>query len=191
MALVSHVRVPHSQCPCHTGHLEHTPSTRTLTQDASFTPWKIGGQVDDSEQLTRLESSMIPLSTRAVRKKTESTLLSYSRQCLSRPARLHSTPTKRVTKPLLRTSRTALDTPICFLLRCPNRRQDRRSLRRSFPENLITCIIACTPHVTHHVQSSCDSRLSHFHEVSELLSQPPPVSIRKTYSHMHNSRAAQ
>ena len=57
-----------------------------------------------------------------------------------------------VTKPLLWTSQTALDAPIRFLLRCPNRRQDRRSLRRSFPENLITCIIACIPHVTHHVQ---------------------------------------
>ena len=86
---------------------------------------------------------------------------------------------------------TALDAPICFLLRRPNRCQDRCSLRHSFPENLITCIIACIPHVTHHVQSSRDSRLSCFHEVSELLSQPPPVSIRKTYSHMHNSHAAQ
>jgi DNA-directed RNA polymerase len=38
---------------------------------------------------------MIPLSTRAVRKKTESTLLSYSRQRLPRPARLYSSPTKR------------------------------------------------------------------------------------------------
>ena len=84
-----------------------------------------------------------------------------------------------VTKPLLRTSRTALRRPIRFLLRRPNRRQDRRSLRRSFPENLITCIATLIPHVTHHVQSSCDSRLSRFHEVSELLSQPPPVSIRK------------
>ena len=61
-----------------------------------------------------------------------------------------------VTKPPLRTSRTALRRPIRFLLRRPNRRQDRRSLRRSFPENLITCIIACIPHMTHHVQSSRD-----------------------------------
>ena len=38
---------------------------------------------------------MIPLSTRVARKKTESTLLSYSRQRLPRPARLYSTPTKR------------------------------------------------------------------------------------------------
>ena len=96
-----------------------------------------------------------------------------------------------VTKPLLQTSRTALRCPIHFLLRHPNRRQDRCSLRCSFPENLITCIIACIPHVTHHMQSSHDSQLSHFHEVSELLSQPPPVSIRKTYSHTHNSRTAQ
>ena len=96
-----------------------------------------------------------------------------------------------VTKPLLQTSRTALRCPIRFLLRRPNRRQDRRSLRRSFPENLITCIVTLIPHVTHHVQSSRDSWLSRFHEVSELLSQPPPVSIRKTYSHTHNSRAAQ
>ena len=42
---------------------------------------------------------MIPLSTRAARKKTESTLLSYSRQCLPRPARLYSTPTKRTSAP--------------------------------------------------------------------------------------------
>ena len=96
-----------------------------------------------------------------------------------------------VMKPLLQTSQTALDAPIRFLLRRPNRRQDRRSLRRSFPENLITCIVTLIPHVTHHVQSSRDLRLSRFHEVSELLSQPPPVSIRKTYSHTHNSRAAQ
>ena len=106
----------------------------------------------------------------------------------TRHSRQHMVP---VTKPLLWTSQTALDAPIHFLLRRPNRRQDRCSLRRSFPENLITCIIVCIPHVTHHVQSSRDSRLSHFHEVSELLSQPPPVSIRKTYSHTHNSRAAQ
>lgn len=37
---------------------------------------------------------MIPLSTRVARKKTESALLSYSRQRLPRPARLYS-PTKR------------------------------------------------------------------------------------------------
>ena len=96
-----------------------------------------------------------------------------------------------VTKPPLRTSWTALRRPIRFLLRRPNRHQDRRSLRHSFPENLITCIVTLIPHVTHHVQSSRDSRLSRFHKVSELLSQPPPVSIRKTYSHTHNSRTAQ
>ena len=44
---------------------------------------------------TRQESRMIPLSTRAARKKTESALLSYSPQRLSRPARLYSSPTKR------------------------------------------------------------------------------------------------
>lgn len=38
---------------------------------------------------------MIPLSTRLARKKTESALLSYSRQRLPRPARLYSSPTKR------------------------------------------------------------------------------------------------
>lgn len=41
------------------------------------------------------ESRMIPLSTRAARKKTESALLSYSPQRLSRTARLYSSPTKR------------------------------------------------------------------------------------------------
>ncbi|KAI9511241.1 DNA/RNA polymerase [Russula earlei] len=44
---------------------------------------------------------MIPLTTRAARKKTETTLLSYSRQCLPRPARLYSTPTKRARAPAL------------------------------------------------------------------------------------------
>ena len=42
---------------------------------------------------------MIPLSTRAARKRTETTLLSYSRQRLPRPARLYSTPTKRASSP--------------------------------------------------------------------------------------------
>jgi len=42
---------------------------------------------------------MIPLSTRAARKKTESALLSYSRQRLPRPARLYSSPTKRASAP--------------------------------------------------------------------------------------------
>lgn len=44
---------------------------------------------------------MIPLSTRAARKKTEMTLLSYPRQCLPRPARLYSTPTKRASAPAI------------------------------------------------------------------------------------------
>ena len=60
----------------------------------------------------------------------------------TRHSRQHMVP---VTKPLLWISQTALDAPIHFLLRRPNRRQDRRSLRRSFPENLITC----SHHVTH------------------------------------------
>jgi DNA-directed RNA polymerase len=42
---------------------------------------------------------MIPLSTRAARQKTETTLLSCSRQRLPRPARLYSTPTKRASAP--------------------------------------------------------------------------------------------
>ncbi len=42
---------------------------------------------------------MNPLSTRAAHKKTLSNLLSYSRQCLPRPARLYSTPTKRASAP--------------------------------------------------------------------------------------------
>ena len=88
-----------------------------------------------------------------------------------------------VTKPPLQTSRTALRHPIRFLLRCPNRRQNRRSYKRMFPTNIITCIVTLIPHVTYHVQSSRDSRLSHFHEVSELQSQPPPVSICKILSH--------
>jgi DNA-directed RNA polymerase, mitochondrial len=37
---------------------------------------------------------MIPLSTRLARKRTQSALLSYSRQRLPRPARLYSSPTK-------------------------------------------------------------------------------------------------
>ena len=83
---------------------------------------------------------------------------------------LHSTD---VTRPPLWTSRTALRRPIRFLLRRPNRRQDRRSLRRSFPENLITCIVTLIPHVTHHMQSSCDSRLSRFTKcLNSCLSHP-------------------
>jgi DNA-directed RNA polymerase, mitochondrial len=50
--------------------------------------------------LTRLcenwkKEEMISLSTRVARKKTESALLSYSRQRLPRPARLYSSPTNR------------------------------------------------------------------------------------------------
>ena len=95
-----------------------------------------------------------------------------------------------VTKPPLRTSRTALRRPIRFLLRRPNRRQDRRSLRRSFPENLITCIVTLTPHVTHHVQSSRDSRLSRFTKcLSPSLSHPLSLYVR-SFPTLH-SRAAQ
>lgn len=46
---------------------------------------------------------MIPFTTRAARKRTETTLLSYSRQRLPRPARLYSTPTKRSSAPVLDT----------------------------------------------------------------------------------------
>lgn len=45
------------------------------------------------------DDTMIPLSTRAARKRTETALLSYSRQRLPRPARLYSTPTKRASSP--------------------------------------------------------------------------------------------
>ncbi|KAI0255570.1 DNA/RNA polymerase [Lactifluus subvellereus] len=44
---------------------------------------------------------MIPFATRAARKKTETSLLSYSRQRLPRPARLYSTPTKRASAPVV------------------------------------------------------------------------------------------
>ncbi|KAI0291577.1 hypothetical protein BC826DRAFT_1022569 [Russula brevipes] len=44
---------------------------------------------------------MISLTTRVVRRKAETTLLSYSRQRLPRPARLYSTPTKRASAPAL------------------------------------------------------------------------------------------
>jgi len=59
---------------------------------------------------------MIPLSTRAARKKTETTLLSYSRQRLPRPARLYSTPTKRASAPAFDTITPSLsDTYPAFL----------------------------------------------------------------------------
>ena len=91
-----------------------------------------------------------------------------------------------VTKPPSRTSWTALDAPIHFLLR----RQDRRSLRRSFPENLITCIVTLIPHVTHHVQSSRDSRLSRFTKcLNSCLSHPLSLYVR-SFPTLH-SRAAQ
>ncbi|KAI0270564.1 DNA/RNA polymerase [Gloeopeniophorella convolvens] len=44
---------------------------------------------------------MIPLASRTARRKTETTLLSYSRQGLPRPARLYSSPTKRASAPTL------------------------------------------------------------------------------------------
>jgi hypothetical protein len=46
------------------------------------------------------KEGMIPLSTRAARKKTEFSLLSYSRQRLPRPARLYSSPTNRANAPV-------------------------------------------------------------------------------------------
>ncbi|KAH9980561.1 hypothetical protein BJV77DRAFT_955521 [Russula vinacea] len=59
---------------------------------------------------------MIPLSTRAVRKKTESTLLSYSHQCLPRPSHLHSTPTKCANTPAFDTVTSIPDNYPAFLL---------------------------------------------------------------------------
>jgi DNA-directed RNA polymerase, mitochondrial len=62
---------------------------------------------------------MIPLSTRAARKKTE-TILSYPRQCLPRPARLYSTPTKRASAPAIDAiSPPPSDTYPAFLLAHP------------------------------------------------------------------------
>ena len=55
--------------------------------------------VDRNSNSRDSDDTMIPLSTRAVRKRTETTLLSYSRQRLPRPARLYSTPTKRASSP--------------------------------------------------------------------------------------------
>lgn len=63
---------------------------------------------------------MIPLSTRAARKKTETTLLSYPRQCLPRTARLYSTPTKRASAPAIDAiSPPPPDTYPAFLLAHP------------------------------------------------------------------------
>lgn len=61
---------------------------------------KLGVDDDDSNSRDS-DDTMIPLSTRATRKKVEMTLLSYSRQRLPRPARLYSTPTKRASSPAL------------------------------------------------------------------------------------------
>ena len=54
-------------------------------------------RVDDSRDFVKIGKyrRMIPLSTRLARNKTESALLSYSRQRLPRPARLYSSPSKR------------------------------------------------------------------------------------------------
>ena len=84
----------------------------------------------------------------------------------------------------------ALDAPIHFLLRHPNRRRNRRSYRHAFPTNMITCIRHCNPHATHHMQSSHDSRLSHFTKcLSPSLSHP--LSLFNRLIPMHNSHAAQ
>ena len=86
--------------------------------------------------------------------------------------------------------RQALDAPIRFLLRCPSRRQNRRSHKRMFPTNMITCIRHCNPHVTHHVQSSRDSQLSRFTKcLSPSLSHPLSLYVRSF--HTLHSRAAQ
>lgn len=64
---------------------------------------------------------MIPLTTRAARKRTETTLLSCSRQRLPRPARLYSTPTKRSSAPVLDTLHPKLsDSYPAFLPALPN-----------------------------------------------------------------------
>ena len=59
---------------------------------------------------------MIPLSTQAVHKKTESTLLSYSHQCLPHPACLHSTPTKCASAPAFDAVTSIPDNYPAFLL---------------------------------------------------------------------------
>ncbi|KAI9461958.1 DNA/RNA polymerase [Lactarius psammicola] len=64
---------------------------------------------------------MIPFTTRAVRKQTGTALLSCSRQCLPRPARLYSTPTKRSSAPVLETLNPKLpDSYPAFLPALPN-----------------------------------------------------------------------
>ena len=86
--------------------------------------------------------------------------------------------------------RQALDAPICFLFRRPSRRQNRRSYKHAFPTNMITCICHCNPHVTHHVQSSRDSRLSRFTKcLSPSLSHPLSLYVRSF--HTLHSRVAQ
>jgi DNA-directed RNA polymerase, mitochondrial len=66
---------------------------------------------------------MIPLAlaTRVGRNKTETTLLSWSRQRLPRPARLYSSPTKRASAPVIDTISSSLpDTYPAFLPAHPN-----------------------------------------------------------------------
>ena len=86
--------------------------------------------------------------------------------------------------------RQALDAPIRFLLRHPNRRQNRRSYKHAFPTNMIMCIRHCNPHVTHHMQSSRDSQLSRFTKcLSPSLSHPLSLYVRSF--HTLHSRIAQ
>ena len=64
---------------------------------------------------------MIPLSTRVARKTTESTLLSYSRQRLPRPARLYSSPSKRANAQAIDTLASSIpDSYPAFLPAHPN-----------------------------------------------------------------------
>ena len=86
--------------------------------------------------------------------------------------------------------RQAIDAPICFLLRRPSRRQNRCSYKHAFPTNMITCIHHCNPHMTHHMQSSRDSRLSRFTKcLSPSLSHPLSLYVRSF--HTLHSHAAQ
>jgi DNA-directed RNA polymerase len=77
---------------------------QTIVFDARYYIWNCicekGLCYRNRRRKERRESSrdfvkMLPLSTRVARKKTESALLSYSRQRLPRPARLYSSPTNR------------------------------------------------------------------------------------------------
>jgi DNA-directed RNA polymerase, mitochondrial len=64
---------------------------------------------------------MIPAATHAARNKTVSTFLSWSRQCLPRPARLYSTPTSRANAPAFdAVSHSLPDTYPAFLPAHPN-----------------------------------------------------------------------